>query len=370
MFQLPLRTKFRSWLGSEAFTDDYVKESLLGITDGVMSKLMDFEDTQAALFLLRLSFGIVRATHFMRTTPSSLWSKQAEEFDKKVCHTVFQCLSLKPTPEAYEQVSVSTTIGGLGIRRIVDHARGAFTASWFEGQGVTRESWIKLPDKDCSDVYETQKSASSKVDVAIMSHLKESATLRDVQRLNRVDSPHANAWLSARPSNMDGSDCILSPKIFRTAVSRLLGQPVSSSSVPCPLCKQTMDIYGDHALCCGKSGDRITRHNRLRNVVFKLADPGLLSPDLEKLGILGVTDKTRRRPGDVSIKNWSLRRGLAIDVAVIHPLASSHLRELEPCESYAQHHKIDRYAGAFEKSDCDFAPVSGAVNKEGETCAR
>src|SRR6185312_13120908 len=137
MFQLPLRTKFRSWLGSEAFTDDYVKESLLGITDGVMSKLMDFEDTQAALFLLRLSFGIVRATHFMRTTPSSLWSKQAEEFDKKVCHTVFQCLSLKPTPEAYEQVSVSTTIGGLGIRRIVDHARGAFTASWFEGQGVT-----------------------------------------------------------------------------------------------------------------------------------------------------------------------------------------------------------------------------------------
>ena len=136
-----------------------------------------------------------------------------------------------------------------------------------------------------------------------MSHLKESATLRDVQRLNRVDSPHANAWLSARPSNMDGSDCILSPKIFRTAVSRLLGQPVSSSSVPCPLCKQTMDIYGDHALCCGKSGDRITRHNRLRNVVFKLADTGLLSPDLEKLGILGVTDKTRRRPGDVSIKN-------------------------------------------------------------------
>ena len=248
---------------------------------------------------------------------------------------MFQCLSLKPTPEAYEQVSVSTTIGGLGIRRIVDHARGAFTASWYEGQGVTHETWIKPPDKDCSDVYETQKSASSKVDVAIMSHLKESATLRDVQRLNRVDSPHANAWLSARPSSMDGSDCILSPKIFRTAVSRLLGQPVSSSSVPCPLCKQTMDIYGDHALCCGKSGDRITRHNRLRNVVFKLADTGLLSPDLEKLGILGVTDKTRRRPGDVSIKNWTLRRGLAIDVAVICPLATSHLREAEPCESYA-----------------------------------
>ena len=82
-----------------------------------MSKLIDFEDTQAAIFLLRLSFGIVRATHFMRTTPLSLWSKQAEEFDEKVSQTVFQCLGLKPTDEAYAQASVSTTIGGLGVRR-------------------------------------------------------------------------------------------------------------------------------------------------------------------------------------------------------------------------------------------------------------
>ena len=105
--------------------------------------------------------------------------------------------------------------------------------------------------------------------------------------------------------------------------------------------------------------------------MFKLADTGLLRPELEKLGILGVTDKTRRRPGDVSIKDWSLRRGLAIDVAVIHPLAVSHLHSVEPCESYAQHQKLDRYAAAFEKSDYDFAPVvfetSGAVKQEGET---
>src|SRR5579863_10763847 len=61
----------------------------------------------------------------------------------------------------------------------------------------------------------------------------------------------------------------------------------------------------------------------------------------------------------------------SIDVAVIHPLAVSHLHSVEPCESYAQHQKLDRYAVAFEKSDYDFAPVvfetSGAVNKEGET---
>src|SRR5947209_8496541 len=132
-----------------------------------------------------------------------------------------------------------------------------------------------------------------------------------------------------------------------------------------------MDILGDHPLCCKKSGDRITRHDRLRNLVFKLADTGLLAPELEKLGILGETDRSLRRPGDVSIKNWSLRRGLAIDVAVISPLAASHIGKEEPCEDYARNHKIARYAAAFVNSDYDFAPVifetSGAVNKEGET---
>jgi len=71
-------------LGSQEFIESFVKRDLLDVAEGVMSKLIDFEDTQAAIFLLRLSFGIVRATHFMRTTPLSLWSKQAGEFDEKV----------------------------------------------------------------------------------------------------------------------------------------------------------------------------------------------------------------------------------------------------------------------------------------------
>ena len=44
-------------------------------------------------------------------------------------------------------------------------------------------------------------------------------------------------------------------------------------------------------------------------------------------------------------------------MAVICPLAASHLHSLEPCESYAKSQKTDRYAPAFVKSDYDFAPV-------------
>ena len=87
-------------LGSAEFTEEFVEKELCSATEGVMSKLIEFEDTQAAIFLLRLSFGICRATHFMRTTPLSGWSKHAAKFDTVVGHTVFQCLALKPTPEA------------------------------------------------------------------------------------------------------------------------------------------------------------------------------------------------------------------------------------------------------------------------------
>ena len=33
-----------------------------------------------------------------------------------------------------------------------------------------------------------------------------------------------------------------------------------------------MDTLGDHALCCKKTQDLVTRHNRMRNWICKLAD--------------------------------------------------------------------------------------------------
>src|SRR6201996_3101106 len=114
----------------------------------------------------------------------------------------------------------------------MDHAKGAFTASWFEGQVITGETWVKPPDEDCSSAYQTQQRASSATDATIMTKLKTNANPREAQRLNRLDSPHANAWISARPSSMDGTDTILP---HRTAVARLLG-----------LCQQPMDLLGDH----------------------------------------------------------------------------------------------------------------------------
>ena len=93
---------------------------------------------------------------------------------------------------------------------------------------------------------------------------------------------------------------------------------------PCPLCKQIINKFGDHATCCTKQGDLIVRHNSLRNLVEDFASDGMLSPVLEKEGILGNT--TGRRPGDVTIQRWAKGKGLAADVAVTSPLAATSVK--------------------------------------------
>src|SRR5947209_4726004 len=137
---------------------------------------------------------LLAATRFSNTLFYHLCVRKGGLGIPKICwFTITKGSSfLKPVNEAYDQVSVSTNIGGLGIRRIVDHAKGAFTASWFEAQVTTHESWVKPDDADCSADYATQRKASSATDVA-MSKLKATSSPRDSQRLSRLDSPHARS---------------------------------------------------------------------------------------------------------------------------------------------------------------------------------
>src|SRR3954468_8432103 len=55
-------------LGSDEKAAAYVEGKLFGKLTTMVNRLTDFDDVQAAFFLLRVSFTIVRATRFMRTT--------------------------------------------------------------------------------------------------------------------------------------------------------------------------------------------------------------------------------------------------------------------------------------------------------------
>ena len=226
----------------------------------------------------------------MRRTPISKWTLQAEKFDNGMQPKVFWA------SRSQSRAGSNPRLGGLGLRRIVDHADIAFSASWWEAKNTCGENWSSRDDVKSNL---SQMRGSYKKDEEILKVLIEQArNQRDRQRLRRLQCEHSGAWVTAVPSTHDGNDTVMRPRNFQVAVQMRLGLPVLDEEKSCSLCKQIIDVFGDHAACCAMSSDRIHRHNRLRNLLERICHEGMLSPVLEKKGILGDVDG--RRPGDVT----------------------------------------------------------------------
>ena len=125
-------------LGSKDNTARYVRSKLLKSKE-VLDRLAKFEDTQVAFHLLKSSFSIVKATHFMRTTPVDEWMEEAKEFDRTVRGTAERILGFPFHPKAYDQACLTTSMGGLGLRRCEEHALGAYAASFYTAKDYLDE---------------------------------------------------------------------------------------------------------------------------------------------------------------------------------------------------------------------------------------
>ena len=82
------------------------------------------------------------------------------------------------------------------------------------------------------------------------------------------------------------------------------------------------DVFGDHALCCGSGGERISRHNALRDALFDTAVAAGLGPTKEGRFLLPGND---RRPADILVPHWSGGQDAAMDVTVVMPLQQATL---------------------------------------------
>jgi len=255
-------------LGSDAFVGDFVGKKLLGRLQSTISKLVEFEDSQSAFYLLRVSFSIVRAVHFMRTTPLHQWRDEAVEFDRTLRKAAEDIFGFPMSDATYAQAALTPKLGGVGLRKVVEHADLAFNASWHEAKKQSQEEWKQPPGVG---EYAPQKTASYAFDEQVWQFLIDHSDSRDAQRLRRVAQPHAGGFITAVPSEEDGNDTVLRPRNFRVAVAYRLGVPLLKDPIPCPMCMQTINVYGDHATCCTFSGDLIVRHNAIRNFVNRIA---------------------------------------------------------------------------------------------------
>ena len=166
----------------------------------------------------------------------------------------------------------------------------------------------------------SQKVLSAKVEkhqhqLLAVSLAAEEGGVWEVARLASLGLPHAGDWLHVRPSTALGLH--LRPQEYVAAVKLRLGMHLYEVAGPCPACQRPGDLLGDHSLCCGSQGERISRHNALRDALHAVAVKAALGPTREGRFLLPGGD---RRPADVLIPNWTRGRDSALDVTVTHPL--------------------------------------------------
>ncbi len=66
----------------------------------------------------------------MRTTPLVQWKQQAEKFDVMIRSAIEKILGYPMDDPTFAQACLTPRLGGLGLRKVVEHAGLAFHASW------------------------------------------------------------------------------------------------------------------------------------------------------------------------------------------------------------------------------------------------
>ena len=149
----------------------------------------------------------------------------------------------------------------------------------------------------------------------LLSHIEETGDEREIARLSSLCLPQAGAWLNCTPLpalglHLRGAEFVVACK-FR------LGLPIYDQPGPCPNCGRESDVLGDHSLVCGTGGERIVRHNAVRDAIFDTAAAAGLAPLREGRALLPGNN---RRPADVFLPHWAGGLDAALDVTITHPL--------------------------------------------------
>ena len=110
-----------------------------------------------------------------------------------------------------------------------------------------------------------------------------------------------SAWLLAASSV--GLNLHLHSPEFQTAVRWWLGLDTLFASV-CPFCPGVaLDSLSHHAVSCRHGGDKVIRHNKLRDIIADLCRKAHLSVRVEA-GHGMCRDNNHSRPADVLVEGW------------------------------------------------------------------
>ena len=306
-------------VGSESHEKLVIRERVEKIK-AITDRLPLLKDPQSEFVILRSCLAQPKVMFSLRTTNPLPHQDLWQEFDFIVREALCRILGATLAQQQWMQVKLAVAGGGLGLRSATDHGPAAYAISVLSAQELKLQM-LGRNAEDCppnltrvvvdrlnettgrEDTIESLKGATQReisLAVDMKNHeelsnlIEDSGSIRDKARLGSLGLHHAGSWLNVVPS--PALSLNLQPAEFIVAVKYRLGMSVFPREGRCMACPVMSDVMGDHAISCGWGGERITRHNALRDVLFSTCQQAALAPVREDRALLPGTEA---RPADI-----------------------------------------------------------------------
>ena len=314
--------------------------------------------------LLRSYASACKVTHLMRTTPPEQLEGFIDNFDFLLRKAMEKIIGHDLNDQQWLICQLPAKYGGFGLRSEKMTAGAQYvmslekcandmpshTEGWdlSESSKFGAEAWLKecicttfdletylsgneqatTRDREGGFVYYPM-SLAQQCEYAWYQRLLKSLPEIDRLRLISNSGPTQN-WVTALP--LSWKNWNLTSKEWLIAARRRLGLAVRTKKTRCSNCRyHEIGLKGDHALrCSGRMGLKM-RHDAIKILLARAFRQAGFVVRMEQDGGL----HNNRRPADVEIENWvtvsnwSDKKSLCVDIAIIDPLGDFHSGTLQ-----------------------------------------
>lgn len=161
-----------------------------------------------------------------------------------------------------------------------------------------------------------QKWWSENIGKAKLTRLLDSVSPRDQARLLEQGNSVTGSFMSVAPNAAIRS--LIPSSLYRLGLRWWLGCPLLEAvdgDLKCPGCGMTVDVFGDHLLCC-KRNNFLHRHTALQEgLAVLLTESG--QSFTKEVAIPHCPDG-QLRPADILLPGWDNGTDTALDVTLVH----------------------------------------------------
>ncbi len=346
----------------------------------ILERLPDLQDTQMETTILRSCLALPKVSFALRSCPPHHIRNASSVFDSSMREALSEFAGGPLPPWSWQKASLPAALGGLGIRSATIHAPACYIGSLDQSRELVarilrrtpattrhldpalqdlakstgREDWTSIEEVD---VPLRQCNLSKAIDQAVFDGICATAPDTRFRALALSSSiPHAGDWLNVIPSSALGLHLL--DREFRLCLQYWLGLRMMEEGTRCSVCQAVADPFGDHQIGCGGNGDRIHRHDSLRDALYSAAQSAALAPRRE---VPSLIPESRSRPADIFLPNWKRGQPAALDVTVISTLQQLTIAGASATKGHAlvvgEERKMKAHAEACRSVGVSFIPL-------------